>query len=201
MIHDGRFVAIKVGKNGLMVLSESELGQGLAEFNAEVKHQYRIGNGETLASHKIITLASKDAWERYAAAMEAWYEGTPQSPSARPPERKIWEDAIEEHSNWNERLHQLMTKFRLEPNEINKNNECEFGKWLETEGKTRLNQSDYTQIVEFHSHFHRTAADVLQLKYHSKMAQAQVMLGSGGLFSQASSQLLKCLTMCRDASS
>ncbi len=98
--------------------------------------------------------------------------------------------AIGAHGKWKTKFREFMDgKLDLDAATVQKNNACDFGKWLEGEGKQALVAGDYQQIHRLHTEFHHTAASVITMKKTGDVAGAEKALSLSGTFTGASAAL------------
>jgi hypothetical protein len=77
-------------------------------------------------------------------------------------------DAISAHVNWKLRIHALLSgklAEKLDPQAIEKDNVCDLGKWLYSDGRTQLAKPQHADLMEAHSQFHREAARIVRENY------------------------------------
>lgn len=99
-------------------------------------------------------------------------------------------EAIAAHGQWKVKFRDFMAgKLELDANVVQQNNQCQFGKWLESHGHKLLKGADYDEINRLHSEFHKIAADVIRKKKSGDAAGAEHALASGGVFTTASAKL------------
>jgi Chemoreceptor zinc-binding domain len=107
--------------------------------------------------------------------------------------------ALAAHAAWKQRFSQFMAgTIDLDPEQVEQNNVCVFGKWLEGESAHQLPPQDYELVNRLHIQFHRVAAAIVRLKKEGHIEEAQAHLRIGGDFPKASAQLNNCLIAIRD---
>lgn len=100
--------------------------------------------------------------------------------------------AIAAHASWKAKFKDFMAgKLELDAHVVRQNNQCQFGKWLEGEGKTSLDKADYEDIHRLHTEFHKIAADVIVKKKKGHVQGAEADLGFTGAFTKASAVLTR----------
>lgn len=98
--------------------------------------------------------------------------------------------AIAAHGQWKVKFRDFMAgKLELDANIVQQNNQCQFGKWLESQGNKLLNRMDYDEINRLHTEFHKVAAEVIRKKKGGDAAGAEQSLATGGAFTTASAKL------------
>jgi len=99
---------------------------------------------------------------------------------------------IAAHGQWKVKFREFMQgKLELDAAIVQKNDQCQFGKWLESDGKLHLSTPDYQELHELHTSFHAVAATVIRKKKSGDLVGAQKDLDSGGLFASASAALTR----------
>ncbi|TKB34245.1 MAG: hypothetical protein E8D51_04470 [Nitrospira sp.] len=102
--------------------------------------------------------------------------------------------AIGAHGKWKTKFREFMDgKLELDAATVQKNNVCDFGKWLEGDGKQALVAGDYQQIHRLHTEFHSKAASVISMKKTGDVAGAEKALALGGAFTDASGALTRVM--------
>lgn len=100
--------------------------------------------------------------------------------------------AIAAHGQWKVKFREFMDgKLDLDPNTVQRNDQCQFGKWLESDGKKQLPATDFADIHRLHTEFHKVAAEVVRKKKAGNIKAAQQDLDAGGAFATATSSLTK----------
>ncbi|HWS02877.1 MAG TPA: CZB domain-containing protein [Gammaproteobacteria bacterium] len=100
--------------------------------------------------------------------------------------------AIAAHGLWKVKFRDFMAgTLDLDANVVQQNNQCQFGKWLESQGHKLLNKIDFDEIDRLHTEFHKVAAEVIRKKKSGQNQAAEQALATGGSFTGASSQLTK----------
>lgn len=77
-------------------------------------------------------------------------------------------DAISAHVNWKLRIHSLLSgklAEKLDPQAIEKDNMCDLGKWLYSDGRTQLAKQKHEELMAAHTQFHREAARIVRENY------------------------------------
>jgi hypothetical protein len=101
--------------------------------------------------------------------------------------------AIAAHGQWKSKFNDFMSgKTTLDAATVGLSNHCDFGKWLEHEGKSVLGQA-LSDVTSLHADFHKKAAAVVRMKTSGDVKGAQASLGIGGEFSAASAGLTRKL--------
>lgn len=97
-------------------------------------------------------------------------------------------DAIDAHSKWKVRLRMFLsgTGEKLDPAVVERDNQCDLGKWIHGEGARHGASADYQKLRTEHALFHRCAAKVVRTAMAGKKAEAGAMLTEAGEFTQTS---------------
>lgn len=77
-------------------------------------------------------------------------------------------DAIAAHVNWKLRIHTLLSgklTEKLDPATIEKDNVCELGKWIHSDGRNEIPKDQHGELLAAHADFHREAARIVRECY------------------------------------
>ena len=99
----------------------------------------------------------------------------------------FFDDAITSHLEWKVRL---IDSLERTPGEINRptdDDSCELSRWLAGEGLAYREFSEYGELVEAHSMFHRSAAAIIDIATRGDIEQARALLSPERAFAEASS--------------
>lgn len=100
--------------------------------------------------------------------------------------------AIAAHGQWKQKFRDFMAgTLDLDPSVVQQNNQCQFGKWLESQGHIALGRMDYDEIDRLHTEFHKVAAEVIRTKKAGQTQVAEQALATGGTFATASANLTR----------
>jgi hypothetical protein len=107
------------------------------------------------------------------------------------------EKALQAHRLWRAQLKDAIRDRQLnKPIEtIRANNMCAFGKWLygsEMPADQKVS-SHYKTVIDFHSEFHKVAAEVAQLALAGKAAEAEALMGASGKYLEIAAKLSSAL--------
>ncbi|MBK7105449.1 MAG: CZB domain-containing protein [Ignavibacteriae bacterium] len=99
--------------------------------------------------------------------------------------------AINNHSIWKRRLISAIEtgKSEFQTAIVQKDNVCEFGKWLESLPSIEKGTEDFQKVKDLHSKFHKSAASTLGLALTGKRDAAMEELNFSGTFGEISSKL------------
>jgi hypothetical protein len=110
--------------------------------------------------------------------------------------------AVNAHSRWITQLRIAIEDgtSEFDPDTVEKDNRCDFGKWLYDDFPTVVdNAATYDDIRACHAAFHRTAARILQLALNGSRDEALALMDSGGEFMGYSGDLIQKLRAFSDA--
>lgn len=100
------------------------------------------------------------------------------------------DNALNAHTQWKVRLQAAIDqKQSMDAHSIGRDNGCDLGKWLHSEGKTLFSGTDiYGQVVHRHALFHAAASAVAEKINAREYELAEKML-RGNDFTYASTQV------------
>ena len=110
-------------------------------------------------------------------------------------------NAVGAHGVWKMRLKSAIEsgKSQFQVATVQKDNQCDFGKWLHSLQATAQTSEHYKKVRQLHSEFHREAAHVLDLALNGKKADAEKSVTAGGAFFRLSSELTAGLMSWKNA--
>ena len=110
------------------------------------------------------------------------------------------EGAIKTHVKWKVKLRAAISaKETLDAGTISKDSECEFGKWLHGEAKTKYgNLASYKNCLAKHAAFHMEAGKVAFAINEGKFTEAEAMLNTGSPFSTSSNEVTAAVTALKN---
>lgn len=99
--------------------------------------------------------------------------------------------AIGNHGLWKARLASAIENQASEfsPVTVRRDDQCEFGKWLQTVAPSMNGSSSYRKCSELHSQFHGAAAKVLEMALAGKKEPAKQSMAASGEFAKTSGAL------------
>ena len=99
--------------------------------------------------------------------------------------------AVGSHAIWKARLNSAIDtrSSQFAPATVRRDDQCEFGKWLETANAAVRASAEYSKCKELHHRFHGEAAKVLDLALAGKKEAARQAVGADGAFVKISSSL------------
>ena len=88
--------------------------------------------------------------------------------------------AMEAHALWKIKLQRAINeKTTLDLSQLSRDDQCDLGKWLHGDGKTRFAKLEAYQVcLTKHAAFHKAAGKVGEAVNAKKYAEASAMLGS-----------------------
>jgi Chemoreceptor zinc-binding domain len=105
--------------------------------------------------------------------------------------------AIAAHSAWKARLRAIIAsgKSDLPVQQICRDDQCDFGKWLKNPALPRQLKSShhFREVVQLHAVFHESAGHTATLALAGKANEAEATMQLGGEFSKASSELINAM--------
>lgn len=109
-----------------------------------------------------------------------------------------FEGAILAHTRWKRRLHaSLSGGAHLDPVETARDDRCELGQWIALARAELAERKDFLELMVAHGRFHLAAADVVRTINAGETERAAQMLGFGGEFTLASTEVVRALTLMR----
>ncbi|MGE5798175.1 MAG: CZB domain-containing protein [Ignavibacteria bacterium] len=110
------------------------------------------------------------------------------------------DNALAAHVQWKKRLQEVLItgKSEFQVNIVKKDDQCQFGQWLQSLSDQEKNFEEYKKIKELHAEFHNAAAEILDLALKGKTEEAQKKLEFGGGYGQISGRLVLALQAWRN---
>jgi len=104
--------------------------------------------------------------------------------------------ALNAHQQWKARLKQAVkNQETLDVVTIARDDCCDLGKWLTTEGRKRYgSRPEFVNLIDTHINFHHTAGVVAELINDKKLESALSHLGGGTQFAHASMDVSLAIT-------
>ena len=90
-----------------------------------------------------------------------------------------FQTAIEAHMKWRARLEAVLhgvSSEKLEAATVAKNDQCVLGKWLYGQGKEHIHLGSFSELEQTHTHFHKSAAEILHLAQTGRKGEAPRLL-------------------------
>jgi len=108
---------------------------------------------------------------------------------------------ISAHTQWKTRFRKLVDNpgERLDAGTVEKDDQCELGKWLYQEGSRHKQMREYSELQAAHARFHLAAAEVIRTMNMGASAKAKEMLDplTGG-FGRAASDCVNAIVALRN---
>lgn len=104
-------------------------------------------------------------------------------------------DAIVAHVNWKLKIHALLSgrlPKKLDPSTIEKDNVCEFGRWLHSDGERSMLAPQHAELIGIHAEFHREAARIVRETYAGRKIGHDA-IGMNSLFSKLTARIVGIL--------
>ena len=110
------------------------------------------------------------------------------------------DNALNAHSKWKARLLEAIkeSKSDFKVEEVQKDNACEFGKWLYSLPESDKRIADELEIKELHANFHKVAASILGLAVKGSKNLAMAKMEFGGDYGKTTGKLVFALTKWKD---
>lgn len=110
------------------------------------------------------------------------------------------DNALNAHSKWKTRLldaiKEKKSEFKVE--EVQKDNACEFGKWLYSLPEADRKVAIELNITELHANFHKEASSILELALKGNKNEAMKKMEFGGDYGKITGKLVVALTKWKD---
>jgi hypothetical protein len=108
--------------------------------------------------------------------------------------------AISAHSLWKQRLQQAAETGTSEflPDNVCKNNLCDFGKWLQSLPPEARVSKHFTGVNALHAEFHQLAGQILKLAVGNQQHAAKAALAPNAELGRLSSRLTLAMLSWRD---
>lgn len=110
------------------------------------------------------------------------------------------DDAIAVHQKWKIRLGMVIeghSADALDPAVVEKDDQCELGKWLHGDGRVHREKPEFSPVVSEHAMFHRHAAGVLRKAQKGDTAGARLDLD--GPYHQQSQKVVLAIIKLKKA--
>ncbi len=108
--------------------------------------------------------------------------------------RETIDKAIGAHGSWKQKLRTAIDTGESEarPENVKKDYNCSFGKWLhERIDPSTKSSSYYKEVVELHAEFHQEAGDILDISLKGNKDEASERIKLGSNFSKVSADLTR----------
>jgi hypothetical protein len=105
-----------------------------------------------------------------------------------------FDKAIQAHGAWKAKFRDYLNgRAALDLSSVGLADSCEFGQWLNTNGRALLITQDFEEIARLHSQFHSVASEVVAKIKKKDFAGARQDISPEGVFNHASHALVSCL--------
>ena len=107
-----------------------------------------------------------------------------------------FDDAIMAHSAWKMKLTLYIAKpdKSLDHNVVCKDNVCDLGKWIYSDGEKNLaSDNEFKKLKKNHADFHLEAGSIIKRADAKENVSEEIMLGSNSKFSKLSLEVVTSL--------
>lgn len=110
-----------------------------------------------------------------------------------------FDEAVLAHSNWKTKLARYLRRpdGSLDPDEIQRDNQCALGKWIHGEATSWAGQPDFEALRAAHARFHRAASDIVRRANGGARVEAALTLGGQSEYAQASTAVVQAILQMR----
>ena len=111
-----------------------------------------------------------------------------------------FDDAISAHVDWKAKLRTYIKKAdkSLNPDFVEKDNECSLGKWIYKEGAQYQSNEHYKSLKEEHAEFHKCAARVIRKIDEGNIAEAEAMIDAKSKYTELSTNVVTKIRKMKD---
>lgn len=104
-------------------------------------------------------------------------------------------DAVKAHAAWKFKLSDYIRKpdRSLSADHVCKDNQCELGKWIYSEGLSYNTLPEYTHLKTEHARFHKAAGDIIRQADSGANVTDAIALGGDSEFSKASTAVVSAI--------
>jgi len=108
------------------------------------------------------------------------------------------EDAVKAHVGWKSKLKAYLNapNKTLNPAEVEKDSNCDLGKWLKGEGVKHSSKKLYRDLLAEHAKFHKAAASIVRRADSGQKVLEETALGSKSEFSAVSAKVVELIMAC-----
>lgn len=112
-----------------------------------------------------------------------------------------FDQAITSHVRWKSKLTAYIKHpdHSLNPSEIAREDHCDLGKWIRSEGQKFSRLPEFSRLVADHSRFHAAAADVVRKADTGQQVTEDIALGSKSDYAAASNAVVTSLMRMKSA--
>jgi hypothetical protein len=100
------------------------------------------------------------------------------------------EAALMAHSAWRKHFRDYLNgKASFDVSTAGASDQCDFGKWLNQEGRRLISPKRHGEICSAHDEFHQVAAGILQKIKEKRFTEVRAEIAAEGLLNRASARL------------
>jgi hypothetical protein len=111
-----------------------------------------------------------------------------------------FDKAIVAHAQWKGKLAAYLRgpDGSLKPEEVGRNDRCDLGKWIQTEGG-KAPGAGFATLKAAHARFHKAAGDIVRRANKGEKVSEEVALGAASEYATATSAVVTAITAMRTA--
>jgi len=111
-----------------------------------------------------------------------------------------FDDAIAAHVDWKAKLRTYIKKAdkSLNPEIVEKDNECSLGKWIYEEGAIYKSNQHYEDLRKEHAEFHKCASDIIRKADSGNIIEAETMIDPQSKYTEISMRVVTKIRKMRD---
>ena len=106
-----------------------------------------------------------------------------------------FDSAIQSHASWKMKLTNYLSSpdGSIQADELEKDDQCELGKWIQSESANLGGESTFQELKQLHSAFHKVAAGLVRRADAGENVSAEVALGGESEYSQQSMRIVSLI--------
>lgn len=106
-----------------------------------------------------------------------------------------FDEAVVAHSAWKTKLRNYLGKpdKSLNPSDIERDDACELGKWIHSEGRQRGADPAFLELRQAHANFHKAAASLVRRANAGERVDQEAALGAHSPFASASAEVIQLI--------
>jgi len=110
-----------------------------------------------------------------------------------------FDNALNAHVSWKTRLSTYLRNpdKSLNANEVVRDNQCELGKWLESEQGKYGTEPAFQELKREYTRFHSVAADVARRADSGKPVTQELVMGASSPYAQCSQKVIEAIIRVR----
>lgn len=111
-----------------------------------------------------------------------------------------FEEAIAAHVDWKAKLRTYIKKAdkSLDPNMVEKDNECKLGKWIYGDGGKYKSSQHYEALRQEHAKFHKCAANIIRKVDEGKLSEAENLIDAKSQYTEISINVVTKIRKMRE---